>query len=74
MNGGEISVHSDGENLGSTFSFTMQMKLVELGDSKEEVKIELEEKPDLNFAKARSDEAVKADISIMGEIDDPLLE
>ena len=25
MNGGEISVHSEGENRGSVFSFTMRM-------------------------------------------------
>ena len=29
MNGGEINVHSEGENLGSVFSFTMKMHLVE---------------------------------------------
>ena len=29
INGGTISVHSDGEEMGSVFSFTMQMKIPE---------------------------------------------
>ena len=29
MNGGEISVHSEGENRGSVFSFTMKMDTID---------------------------------------------
>ena len=30
MNGGTISVNSDGENMGSTFAFTMKMEIAEV--------------------------------------------
>ena len=32
LNGGTISVHSDGLDLGSVFSFTMKMKIAEQKD------------------------------------------
>ena len=35
INGGEINVHSDGENKGSVFSFTMRMNQVEQQISEE---------------------------------------
>ena len=38
MNGGEISVHSEGENQGSVFSFTMKMQLVVETEVHEETK------------------------------------